>query len=133
MAATTYRSFIDGLEALSISGVVQAYTEGVPASISRLPASFVQLPEGEERAIRAGTPTGWPTLRADLVVLYEAAGKGDQGPNFDGTVDMMDAVQAALRGFDPGQVRPSWSMRMATVTVAGTGYWAVVASVEVEG
>ena len=134
---TTYRSFVDALEALDITGVVRRYTSGPPAGapgVGDTPAQYVRYPGGEEIAIVFGEQGGWPTLRAELVLLVEPVAQSMQGRNFDLTVDMMDNLSSALRAaacMTRGKLH--WSVRMAIDTVAGTDYWAVIASVEGNG
>jgi len=133
----TYRSFVDALEALSITGVSKTFTSGPPRSLktAQLPAQWVQMPTGAEAAVHKGAPArGWQTLRAELVVAYEAVGQGTQPTNFDGTVDMMDSVATAVAAATGlGKAAQRYELRMEEVGVGGNAYWAVVASVEVEG
>ena len=137
MAVTTYRSFVDALEALTITGVSKQYTQGPPVgspTTDDCPAQFVRYPGSDEHAIVFGEQLGWPTLRADLVVLVEPVGQNLGGENFDATVDMMDAVAIALRGapcITKSHLRVS--MRQTIEEVAGQAYWAVVANVEGNG
>ena len=137
MAVTTYRSFVDALEALVITGVVRQYTQGPPSgapATADTPAQYVRSPGSDEIAIVFGEQGGWPTLRAELVILVEAVGQNVQPENFDDTVDMMDNIATALRGatcMTKSHVR--WSLRQTIDTVAGQAYWAVVAGVEGSG
>jgi len=131
---TTYRSFVDALEALVVVGVVRRYTSGPPSGApgtADVPAQYVRYPGGEERALVFGEGGGVGTLRAELMVLVEPVAGSTHPRNFDATVDMMDNVAAALRGA-PCSIggKLSWSVRQVIDTVAGTDYWAVLASVE---
>jgi len=131
---TTYRSFVDALEALVITGVVRRYTSGPPAGapgVGDTPAQYVRYPGGDERVLVFGEGGGFTTLRAEMVLLVEPVAQSMQGRNFDLTVDMMDNLAAALRGA-PCTIggKLSWSLRQIIDTVAGTDYWAVLASVE---
>jgi len=134
---TTYRSFVDGLEALVVTGVVRRYTSGPPAGstgVADTPAQYVRYPGGEEIAIVFGEQGGWPTLRAELVILVEAVAQSTQVRNFDLTVDMMDNLTTALQGATCiTKTKLRWSVRMGEDLVAGTAYWAVIASVEGNG
>lgn len=133
--ATTYNQVVDGLEALTVTGVTRKYTSGPPASLSSadLPAQFVLMPSGEEDPAAVGTGSEWPRMAADLVIATEAVGQNTMAANYDALVDQCDNLVTALRGLDLGKVRPSWSIRLAIVTVARVEYWAVVARVEVQG
>lgn len=134
---TTYRSFVDALEALTITGVVRQYTQGPPlgaSGVADLPAQYVRYPGGDEIAIVFGEQGGWPTLRLELVVLVEPVGQSTAPANFDATVDMMDAVTTALQGAPCiTKTKLHWSIRQAIDVVAGQAYWAVVANVEGSG
>jgi hypothetical protein len=122
---TTYTAFVNGLEALVATGVTTRLASSAPLALNSadLPVQWVAAPRG-----------GWPTLKADLIVAYEAAGQ-DTGPtNFVGTVTMMDNLSAALRGATTlcgGPLR--WDIKVSIVTVASVNYWAVIASVEGSG
>jgi len=135
---TTYRSFVDALEALSITGVVRRYTSGPPAGapgVGDCPFQYVRFPGGEEMPIVFGEQLGWPTLRAELVIGVEPVAQSTQPRNFDLTVDMMDAALAALRGatcITLSKLRVT-SIRMGEDLVAGTAYWAVFIGVEGHG
>jgi hypothetical protein len=137
MAVTTYRSFVDALEALSITDVKKQYTQGPPMAQptnADIPAQYVRYPGSDEVPIVFGEQGGWPTLRADLIVLVKAVGLSTAFENFDATVDMMDNVAAALRNqacTTKSHVR--WSLRQIIDTVAGQEYWAVLAQVEGSG
>ena len=130
--ATTYRSFVDALEALDITGVNRQYTQGPPtAQVADCPFQYVRYPGSEEEhAIVFGEQGGRYELHAELVVCVEPVGQNVAPENFDDTVDMMDAVQAALQGascITDSKLR--WSLRQTIDTVAGQEYWAVVAQV----
>jgi hypothetical protein len=133
---TTYSAFVNSLEALVVSGVSNRLASSAPRGLNTadLPTQWVAAPRGEESAITAGAEGGWPTLKADLIIAYEAAGQ-DTGPaNFVGTVTLLDSVTTALRGATTickGSLR--WEIRIAQVSVAGVIYWAAVASVEGNG
>jgi len=138
MALTTYRAFIDALEALDITGVVRRYTHGPPSGApgtADCPFQYVRFPGGEETAIVFGEQLGWPTLRAELVIGVEPVAQSTQARNFDLTVDLMDAALAALRGatcIAKSKLRVT-NIRMGEDLVAGTAYWAVMATVEGNG
>lgn len=137
MPITTFRSFVDALEDISVTGVVRRYERGPPSgapSTADTPAQYVRYPAGDEIPLVFGEQGGWPTLRAELVLLVEPVGQSKQGRNFDLTVDMMDNLTAALRGLScitKSKIR--WSIRQAIDTVAGQAYWAVVASIQGNG
>jgi len=137
MAPTTYRSFVDALEALDIDDVVRQYTQGPPLNppgVADCPFQYVRYPGSDEIPIVFGEQGGWPTLRAELVIGVEPVGQNIGYVNFDATVDMMDNVADALRGatcMTKSHVR--WGLRQIIDTVAGQQFWAVLATVEGSG
>ena len=140
MAITTMRTFIDALEAITITGVAHQYTQGPPASANDadMPCSYVKLPRIDEGPMVLQNQGGWPTLRATHVILVEAVVQNLQPVNFDAAVDMMDEMSAALRGGDAtcGTLAKShltWSQRQGIETVAGHDYWAIFTDVEGQG
>jgi len=137
MAITTYRAFIDALEALDVTGVVRCHTSGPPSgapSAGDTPALYVRYPGSEEIPLVFGGQGGWPTLRAEVVVLVEPVAQSTQARNFDLSVDMMDNLATALRGAACiAKSKLRWSMRMGEDLVAGTAYWAIMATVEGNG
>ena len=131
MADTTWVSLVNAVEALSIGGVAERHKQGPPASVQRLPCQYANFPSGDRPAVAKDTK--WATKRVDLVVLVEAAGQGTQPQNFDATIRMMDALETALDGLAAGKTKPTWSMRLSQEMVAGSAYWGVVATVEIDG
>jgi hypothetical protein len=134
MATTTYRSFVDALEALTITGITRQYEQGPPTGapgVADCPFQYVRYPgSDEEFAIVFGEQGGWNELHADLVVCVEPVGQNVTPENFDDTVDMMDNVMHALQGsscLTKSKLR--WGLRQTIDTVAGMEYWAVVATV----
>ena len=49
----TFRSFVDTLEAITVTGVERHFTQGPPGSLqdAMLPAKWVQLPRATEGAL----------------------------------------------------------------------------------
>jgi len=131
MIITGYRSFVDALTSLTVVGVQRKYTEP-PKSISSadLPAMYPGLPSGEETAMTFQTAGGWPTLICDLIVVVEAVAQDTQSVNFAATVDIMDNLSSVLRQASIGRAALTWTMTTnVQVQIAGTTYWAVVATI----
>ena len=133
---TTYSAFVNGLEALVVTGVTTCLASSAPLGLNSvdLPVQWVAAPRGSDSAITMKAEGGWPTLKADLIIAYEAAGQ-DTGPaNFVGTVTLMDNLSTALRGATTLCGGPlHWEIKVAMVSVAQVNYWAVIASVEGSG
>ena len=128
---TTLTAFTAALGALSVAGVKRQYGEP-PASLSGadLPASWVQLPESTEAPLTFQANGGWPTLKGQLVIAYQATAQGTQAANWAGTLALLDALAAALHtATGIGKAGLSWAVRPGVVTVAKTQYWAVIADV----
>jgi len=135
MAFITLNTFVDGLEALVVAGVVRSYIHGPPSgavSTADLPAKFVHLP-GISGATRLafGNQGGKGSLQAQVIILVEPVVQGRPPENFDATVDLVDAFEAALiaAGCSIGGIL-GWSVRVTIFSVAEIDYWAVVADVE---
>jgi hypothetical protein len=137
MTITGYKDFVETLAAVSVTGVrTQLVAPPQSVGASDLPVSFVQLPSGAEGPTTFQTHGMWPTLRADLVVLYLPVSHNQQQPNYADTLELMDNVSTALRGIAPNALSRgplSWDIRLINVDVGGAVYWAVVASVEGHG
>ena len=134
MAPLTLRAFVDALEAITVSNVKRAYTKGPPAKLedADLPSQWVQFPSVSDEPFYYGVLGGWPTLRCQFVIAYEAVAQSTQGRNFDKTVDMIDSLDTAIRATTPTSSLSglSWTVRQTVVTVAGVTYWAMVAEIE---
>lgn len=134
---TTYVEFVDGLEALVVSGVTRRYMSGPPLSLNTadLPAQWIQLPAGESEAMVLGDASGsrWPTFNADLIIAIEAVGQSTGGANFDAAVATMENLRTRLELTDLTEAPLSWAMRQVVVTVAKNDYWAIICSVIGQG
>ena len=137
MASTTYRAFVDNIEALVVTGVNRRYTQGPPSSeAADRPFQYVRFPRGTEGPLVFGESGGPPTMVAELVICVEAVEQNTQGANFDAAMDMMDNVGTAIRAAGncwPGKSKPTWEIRLAIDTVAGFDYWAVIATITGRG
>ena len=134
MAITTYATLVSDLGTLAVSGVTRKY--GKPPSklnTADLPASWVQLPTGEEGAMTYQTAGGWPMLQAELVIAVAPTGGSLTGANFDSMVTMLDNLSTALRGLRTGKAQNTWRIDTVIVTVAGIDYWGIVARVTARG
>jgi len=130
----TLRTFVDGLEALSITGVTRSYLQGPPTSgpvTADLPALFIAYPTLTGSRLTLGNQGGNGTLTAQLYILVEPVAQNMQGANYDATVAMVDALETALiaAACSIGGAL-SWSVRVTTFEVAGEAYWTVIADME---
>ena len=134
---TTYRSFVDNLEALTITGVVRQYTQGPPTAApatADCPCQFVIYPGGEERSLVFGSQGGLRSIHAELWVVVEPIAQNVQAENWDDGVDFMDAVGAALQGADCfTKAHLEWDSSLVEREIAGTRYWVVVTNIRGTG
>jgi hypothetical protein len=130
----TFRSFVDALEAIAVTGVTRNETRGPPASLTdaQLPVLWVQFPRGTEGPLVFGEHGGQQTMSCDVVIAVVPTVQNVQGANFDNTIDLMDNLMAGLRAIGACTLNSRWSanIRQTIVTVAGIDYWAIVCTVE---
>lgn len=135
MAITTYAAFTAALGNLTVTGVNRKY-DHIPASLSDLPCSWVQLPQSEEGLMTFDGTGGWPMLRAQLIIAVEAVAQNTPKANWDAVIAIIDNLSTALRGVAAGEIakqKPLFNLRMISVQVAGIDYWAVEATVTAYG
>lgn len=130
---TTLTAFVTALGNLTVTGVLRAYDEP-PTSLNDadLPSMWVQLPQSDDAPFTLDGVGGWPVLKAQLIIAYQASAQGTQAENWSGTLAMLDALAATLQATTPGTLgkgKVSWSIKPAQVNVAGADYWAVIADV----
>ena len=130
-AITTYAAFTTALAGLTVTGVTRKFTEPPESSgTADLPASWPGLPRGDEHPITFTSEGGWSTCVCDLVIAVEAVGQNTQSANYASTMTIIDALSTALRGTTIGRTKLLWTISAnVQVIVAGTPYWAVVATV----
>lgn len=134
MAFLTLNAFIDGLEALVIAGVVRSYIHGPPSAApgtADCPAMFVHQPEVVGQRLAFGQQGGAGSMRAQLIILVEPVAQSRNPENFDGAVDMVDALESTLidASCSVGGIL-GWTIRVTEFDVAGVAHWAVIADVE---
>ena len=141
MAITTYRSFIDNLGDLSITGIVRAF-DAPPASVETadLPCSFPRAVEGTEGPMTVQTAGGWPEFTGELVMLVEPYGQNTVPKNHSTVVDLADNFSTAIRAITPSSSKPlgkgalNWTLTLSSNEVVGERqYWALIARVEGSG
>lgn len=137
MTPTTFAAFVTALGDLAITGVSSGSRLDQPPlalQTANLPAQWVQLPESSEEPLTYQTNGGWPEMRAELIVAYEAKLQNMHAANWAATLAQLDNVLAALRATRAiGQGILTWTIRPGIVTVAEVDYWAVIAEVTAHG
>jgi len=138
---TTYAALVSAISGLSITGVNRS-EDSTPNDIGAadLPFQFVRLPEGEYAPSPATCTETGTSKSIELVVCIQPAGLETASQNFDDTVAVMDYVEAALHAWDiaPAQNGLIVEYSISTsgsggVSIGGSDYWAVVATVTITG
>ena len=141
MGITSLNTFVNSLTAITIAGVNRAYTEGMPDKINPadLPALFARIVEGGDQGLTTKTYGGWPSLICELIIAVELVGLNTVPANHAAVVDLIDALNNAVRALDVGSGNfgrggLSWSWRLSNEeTVGDQRVWAVVARFEGRG
>ena len=129
MASTTYRSFVDAVESLTVTGVNRKY-QGQPTGatgVADCPAQFSIYPGGNERALVFGSQGGVRGLKVEFWVVVGPKAQNEGPQNYSDGVDMMDNVSTALQTascFTKAKIE--WDIDLVEKAVAGTVYWTVV-------
>lgn len=132
---TSFATFTTALGVLTVTGVNRKY-DHIPASLSDLPCSWVQMPQSDESLLTFDGTGGYPMLRAQLIIAVVATAQNTADANWDSTIAIIDNLATTLRAVNPGTLaasKPTWAIRMISVTVAGVDYWAVEATVTAYG
>lgn len=138
MAPTTFRAFVDNLEAVTVTGVQRQYEQGPPMGapgVGDLPCSFVRTPYVSEGPLVFDEQGGMTNYHAVFVYCVEPVGQSTTPANFDEWVDAVDSVLTAMRGVTCGSLglaHHTWAVQPNPhIEIAGIRYWAV--QVDVEG
>jgi len=131
---TSYTSFIAALYGLTVTGVTRKFSEP-PQQVNTadLPIMFTRLPSGTEAPITGQSNGGWPTLRADLVILVEPYHQNRTSVNYALALTLMDNLSAALRASDLAEGPTRWTIETRLDILNDTPYWIIIASVETTG
>ncbi|MBC8445760.1 MAG: hypothetical protein H8D74_01035 [Chloroflexi bacterium] len=133
-------NYVEGAAEIVVPGVVRNYGMEPPLSVSTpdLPAQYLQLPvTNRERfalAIDGEDMHGSGMMTVEVVVVLEPIVQDLPQPNFTRTVEMVDALTKAYTQADIALSWPIVSVRVTAETlIAGTVYWAAVATVTARG
>lgn len=133
-------NYVEGAAEIVVPGVVRNYGMEPPLSVSTpdLPAQYLQLPvTNRERfalAIDGKDMHGSGMMTVEVVVVLEPIVQDLPQPNFTRTVEMVDALTKAYTQADIALSWPIVSVRVTAETlIAGTVYWAAVATVTARG
>lgn len=125
---TTIAAFAAAVAGLTVTGVTRKYDHR-PAAINDLPAQYVELPAGGyDQGAASSTNYDGKTRTLELVIALKAINQDNVEPNFDATVAMMDAVEAAI---DAADLMPiiNYDLTSGGRDVGGIGYWTVTARI----
>lgn len=132
---TSYTDFVNDLAALNVAGVTMTYNQP-PQQVNAAdcPAQYVRIPSGVEGTMTFQAPGGWPQMTADIVILVNPAMLDTNAVNFASGLTLMDALSETLRHASHlGKTLPTWSIRIDMVDVGQSVFWAVIATVTVNG
>lgn len=136
-AITAMADFVANLGDLAVTGVKRVY-DMPPASIAAgdLPALFPKGPFSEEGATTSKTHGMWPSITAELVLVYESVNLDTQEANFEGTLTAFDNLANALRAAPVGTAsgalgksKIDWTITQEVIPIGGLDYWSVTATV----
>lgn len=132
--ALDFRTFVDGLGDVSVTGVTRAY-DAPPHTLNTadLPAMYPRLATGRGTV---GALTGARTLdsaTAELVIVVEPVGQASHSVNQALALDLMDALHAALTSSVNTLQLDGWQMRIEAGLVGDTEYWLLIAEVTASG
>ena len=134
---TTFASFVNALEALSIAGVERRYQHGPPTSApgtGEVPAQFVRSVSGSENPLAFGSEGGWPSLSAVFVIAVGPVAQETGERNFDKGIELMDALGTALRLTTcTTRSKLRWTVDLRVEPLAGIDFWQVIANIEGDG
>lgn len=122
---------IDDLATLPITGVKRQFA-APPTQVNTadMPLAFPRVPKGEVSVNTIGggvRPSAWTV---ELVCVIEAAGQSTQPANFEATVELIDAINAALEAYAAVGPVDHWAIKQDIEGIGDAGYWVIVASVE---
>lgn len=137
MALTiTFRSFVDTLEAVTVTGVERHFTQGPPTDLSTamLPAKWLHNIQGGEGPLVFGEQGGRQgSMSAEIWIAVGPTVQNTQGANFDNSVDLMDNLVTALRAMGLCDIRSKWNINIILTVraIAGIEYWTIICTVSV--
>jgi len=136
---TTYAQWMNGLAAISVTGVAKNYGTDAPQSLTtpQLPAMWVRFPRGEQAPLTAeGGANLGKELRAEIVVIVAPVLQGFHSDRVDEVLTMMDNLSDALADNPVGISKNSWSIRPYVIEQEdnrGPSYTVVIAEVWATG
>ena len=131
----TAKAFVQALGNLTISGVTTAFDEP-PRQLNavELPASFPRLPEADNTLAATFIPgIGLRQIVGELVVIFGPYVQGMQAANFSSSLDILDAIHAALTTSAASLGLDGWEMRGNAEQLGDTVYWVLVTRVTGSG
>lgn len=126
MAWETVEEFVEDLHDLVIAGVTRAYSYPmIQVSTAELPVKFLGFPEIEQAVETFVSGLAQTTVTIELIVLISPALHGLNQANYDESIAIMDAMQAALKANSLQLGLNRWTISVATHQMGETVFWAV--------
>lgn len=130
----TYSEFVSALAGITVDGVNKRY-DYPPSQLSTavMPAMYPRLPESRTEVVAFDGSAGVKACACELVIVVNPGAQSRNDANFGTTVDLMDALDDALRtaaeDADTDFI-DKWSMRLTVEPIGEVLYWLIVARVE---
>ena len=126
---TTYEDFIDGIEAVAITGVNRTY-QGPPSgtpSTADCPCKFCIYPGGSERSLVFGMQGGRRSLRVEFWIVVEPVAQNIGEENWKAGVKMMDTASVAFQNAACiTSAHLEWEIDLVEKDISGVRFWTVV-------
>ena len=124
------RSFKDGLDGLAITGVSRRVdTINLDANVGDLPLQFCSLPATDDDFFTFSRLAINTLATVTLTVVIRPIVMGTNDENQDDLITMADNVKTALATNVSGVHIDNYSIALESITIGGTDYLAVVATV----
>ena len=136
---TTYAGWMNGLAAISVTGVVKNYGTDAPTTLvdAQMPAMWVRFPRGEQAPLTAeGGAKLQKQLRAEIIIMVAPVMQGFHSDRVDEVLAMMDNLSNALADNIVGMSKNSFSIQPYIIGQEGEHqkqYTALVAEVWATG
>ena len=131
----SFATFVSDMTGLVVTGVRKRF-DATPAQLSSavLPAQYPRLAEVGGGVVSLTGSPGLFSGVCELVIVVKSVLQDNNTPNFDATVTLMSALDAALQtSAAAGSGIDRWAIRQDVEPIGDTNYWIIVARIEASG
>jgi hypothetical protein len=126
MAWTTVAEFVEDLHAMSIAGVARSFSyPSSQVTTAELPTKFLGFPDLTQGVETFTSGLAKTVVTIELIVLIAPVLHNLNKENYDTSVEIIDAMQSALRTNAADLSLDAWQLRVATHQMGETTFWAV--------